>query len=484
MLRTVSNALRFSTASSFAAQSIPVPIHHHPHHLTHTHIHTHTHSHHPASTSLHHHTQLQLQQQQQQQQQQVLSSQHIFRNAVLSAASKSVTPISLRTLFEFGKNTSPKTLVLASQFLHNELPIRLSHRIVELENLPFGLSEMPSVKTVHGLYVDSFRLIHEFPKIRSIEDDLKFTDVLDGIKTRHNWVVQQMAQGIRELKKKIGADILGPELQQFLDRFYLSRISIRMLIGQHLALHALTPEERRQAMQTSGFVGIITKDCRPTHVAEDASRHAKQLCDTNYGVAPKVKILGSLDTKFTYVPSHLYLMLFELIKNSMRATVETQRSQRLGVPQEEMSQHLQQMLLRGEKLPEWLYDDHEYPEINVIVANGQEDVTIKVSDKGGGIPRSALPVLWTYSYTTAKNNDAVTSSVNGPSGSGSSLFDPSPSRGQGNTDRIAGYGYGLPLSKLYARYFGGDLELKSLESWGTDAYLYIRRLADHEEDLP
>ncbi len=28
---------------------------------------------------------------------------------------------------------------------------------------------------------------------------------------------------------------------------------------------------------------------------------------------------------------------------------------------------------------------------------------------------------------------------------------------------LAGYGYGLPISRLYARYFGGDLQIISME---------------------
>lgn len=75
-----------------------------------------------------------------------------------------------------------------------------------------------------------------------------------------------------------------------------------------------------------------------------------------------------------YVPSHLHHMLFELLKNSLRAVVERY----------------------GEDCGEW-------PEIKVIVAEGKEDITIKISDEGGGIPRSGVQLVWTYMYTTAEN---------------------------------------------------------------------------------
>ena len=44
--------------------------------------------------------------------------------------------------------------------------------------------------------------------------------------------------------------------------------------------------------------------------------------------------------------------------------------------------------------------------------------------------------------------------------------------------------YRLPISRLYARYFGGDIRVLSMEGYGTDAYISLGRLSDSEEPLP
>lgn len=72
-----------------------------------------------------------------------------------------------------------------------------------------------------------------------------------------------------------------------------------------------------------------------------------------------------------------------------------------------------------------------------------------MSDEGGGIPRSGLPKIFTYLYSTARNP-----------------LDECSDLGTAETVTMAGYGYGLPISRLYARYFGGDLQIISMEGYG------------------
>ena len=48
---------------------------------------------------------------------------------------------------------------------------------------------------------------------------------------------------------------------------------------------------------------------------------------------------------------------------------------------------------------------------------------------------------------------------------------------------LAGYGYGLPLSRLYARYFHGDLILNSYEGYGTDTVIFMKANTEDANEL-
>lgn len=60
----------------------------------------------------------------------------------------------------------------------------------------------------------------------------RFTRTLDAIKTRHDPTVTTVAQGVLEWKRSQNSRNIGLDIQAWLDRFYMSRIGIRFLIGQ------------------------------------------------------------------------------------------------------------------------------------------------------------------------------------------------------------------------------------------------------------
>ena len=69
----------------------------------------------------------------------------------------------------------------------------------------------------------------------------RFTKTLDTIKRRHDPTVTTVAQGVLEWKRNKKAQQIGLDVQAWLDRFYMSRIGIRFLIGQRRYIIALLP---------------------------------------------------------------------------------------------------------------------------------------------------------------------------------------------------------------------------------------------------
>lgn len=127
-----------------------------------------------------------------------------------------------------------------------------------------------------------------------------FTKCLVKIKKRHDPVVTTVAQGIFELKKNNPSNKqVERTIQTFLDRFYMSRIGIRVLIGQHIALNQLDPDPN--------YVGVICTNTNVKNVCQEAIDNALFICEEHYGLfkGPPVHLTCSNDLRFMYIPSHL-----------------------------------------------------------------------------------------------------------------------------------------------------------------------------------
>jgi pyruvate dehydrogenase kinase 2/3/4 len=253
--------------------------------------------------------------------------------------------------------------------------------------------------------------------------NMQFTKMLESIKSRHDPTVTTVAQGVLEWKKQMGAQNIGLDIQAWLDRFYMSRIGIRFLIGQrkwrilHVASQDLNPHTD-VALNTQqshpDYVGIICTNASVHDILQESIENARFVCEEHYAMfrGPPVQLICPPNLTFPYVPGHLSHICFELLKNSLRAVVE-----RYGVDG-----------VDGE--------GGGFPPIKVIVVEGKEDITIKISDEGGGISRSAIPLIWTYMYTTMQSQDL------------SQDFRDSDFKAP-----MAGFGYGLPLSRLVSKLF-------------------------------
>lgn len=77
--------------------------------------------------------------------------------------------------------------------------------------------------------------------------------------------------------------------------------------------------------------------------------------------------------------------------------------------------------------------------------------------------------IWDYSWTTVDRTKKEVSSV----------FDDQAQHSfeRGSGGPMAGLGFGLPISRIYSRYFGGSLEIKNIPGYGCDVFLRIPNIS-------
>jgi pyruvate dehydrogenase kinase 2/3/4 len=180
---------------------------------------------------------------------------------------------------------------------------------------------------------------------------------------------------------------------------------------------------------------------------------------------PEVKLQGHLQATFPYVLSHFEYIIGELLRNSFQATVENQR------------------------------DRDSAPPIEVLICESSQHVIIRISDQGGGIPREILPHLWSFSKGPRRDmrlenlHKVPMLAATMQEVKIATSHDKTPKLKPSSLSQLAGrlpnlrLGIGLPMSRIYAEYWAGSLELHSLEGYGVDAFLQIPKLGNKNEQL-
>ncbi|KXS16511.1 alpha-ketoacid dehydrogenase kinase [Gonapodya prolifera JEL478] len=381
-----------------------------------------------------------------------------FDSKLAFYASQPLAVVTLRDLLRIGAEAAqaPKgdevhrqKLVESAKFMRSEIPKRLARRVRALESLPFIVGLNPYIKSVYNLYRWAFEKVADFPQITDYESDLAFSDILAELVEAHTDVVPRLAKGFLESERYWNKE----DIATWLDKMIWARIAIRVLAEHHHALHEPHPN----------WIGIVNTRLRPSALLRTVVHHCTELCEANYGTVPDVIVSGDPDISFAYIPVHLEYMLTELIKNAMRATVE----------------HSRKLAADWENPPNSGYvPTAELPPVEVTISRSTDVVTIRVRDTGGGVPYADYTRVFDYNYTTVPRDDEEAAAIAlGRQGAA----DPLAFAGLTKTDLhrgiggpMAGLGFGLPMTRLYARYFGGDLEFKSVYGWGADLFLRLR----------
>lgn len=258
----------------------------------------------------------------------------------------------------------------------------------------------------------------------------------------------------------------------------MQRISRRVIAEQHLALTETfnSPWHIPQPSAESDFVGEVLLRCNATEVLKRCGEFAQNLARKSFESSrpiPEIKIQGHLEATFPYVLSHLEYIAGELFRNSIQAVMQFRKN-----------------------------STSQPPPIEVLICESPQQVVIRISDQGGGIPRDILPFLWSFnkgprSAVRLRNLEKVPAlaatmqelqePTSRTSGAGQPGFPGRPRESSlsslSSRPPDLRLGMGLPMSRVYAEYWAGGLELHSLEGYGVDAFLQISKLGNQNEQL-
>lgn len=443
----------------------------------------------------------------------ILNQRHFYQNEILINYSKrDPHPVSLRQLAGYGKRLTKQKILASANFVRMELPIRLSMRIRDLQTLPFGMVNNFHMTQIYESYYHLFNAFRKIQPITTTQQNDQFCETLLTLLDDHVFNLPHLMMGALEvsiLSNKSNDGGQDPhDLDKFMSVMLRLRLSRRVIVEEHLLLtenYKLLPNFDKPA----DFIGEIFAQC-------NAQQHLQQVAHTvresmkpiwpDVETMPAVEIDGDVNTTFPFMIPHLHYLFGEILRNSYQATILKAKEGH----NDSSNSELQQALSQSGKLPP----------IRITVVNSPHEITFRISDQGGGIPHEHLSNIFSFakSPNLAKQSLANFHRIPGlqlhhnlkVTPAGSSIVDPSAAASQealfsqtsllDHSDKLTSskqstlsslvgrahehkFGLGLPMCRVYADYWNGNLLMDLLEGYGTDTCLTLKKLGYHSNVL-
>ena len=218
-----------------------------------------------------------------------------------------------------------------------------------------------------------------------------------------------------------------------MNRFYNYRINIRTIIQAHLDIvnnenilltqfNIVNLIDNIKIDLNSLFLKRYHKSPRIIFKYKSSVDNSlPKIIDTEYNDTDTINII--------YIKNHLYYIIFEILKNSCKATIDNSYNSL----------------------------NNDLSDIFIELIETNKEYIFKISDTGGGFNRDNINNLFSYFYKI--NNNKL------------------------DDKTISGWGHGLSLARVYSRYLGGELFLIPYENYGCECVIYINKFESLSESI-
>lgn len=371
--------------------------------------------------------------------------------------------ISVKDLYAQSRKLSPEYILQNAQETVELLLVYNARRLKAFRNLPYLVMLNPAISELYNTYLQTMlALISALLNApTTLHENTAFKkDTLDLFVDVHADTLPGLLKGFNEVIHLVLVD----QIKAFLDAHLKERISMRLIVHQHIQLTASVNGHYKPGGEFNGVIkplnihSVIRKNAELVNdlFLIKYDQLVPVIIDTNL-YPPSYWSRKDPDTRhpvetapggevvFPYIEYHLDYVLQEVFKNLFRAHIE----------------------------------NHVLDPVRVTISTAQSPsyLEMRIRDKGKGMTPSMLGKVFDYSFLTFDSGEGEAyKTLNVPPGLG------------GNT--VAGMGYGLPLLKNYIEIFNGAqqeeqqetgaapdpavyglLSVQSYYGWGTDLYL-------------